>query len=249
MILMYHNIDEKSGFNTISIKNFREHLEYLTSENYHIVSIKEYVNNLEDKSKGKMLTITFDDAYVGVLHSVLPVIKQFEIPISVFVPVSFIGGYNVWDVQNGHDKINILSWEELKELKDEKWITIGSHGCNHKSLGKCNNDAIFKEINDSKQILERKLSIVIDYFAYPFGQLKDMNQYSERVLMEAGYKAALSTIWGRRNKTTSLFQLKRIEIGEKDTALTLKHKLNDKIDWHYYKQAVKNNLFRFGLRK
>ncbi|MDY0143373.1 MAG: polysaccharide deacetylase family protein [Bacteroidales bacterium] len=92
MILMYHNIDDEIGFNTISTENFEEQIKYLKSRTkLSIVSINDYLKNIKHQKNKKIVTISFDDAYVSIKSKVLPIIKKYNIPIIVFVPVGLVG--------------------------------------------------------------------------------------------------------------------------------------------------------------
>ena len=78
MILMYHNIDEEGGFNTVSLKNFTEQILYLSlNKEFCIVSIDDYIKYLGLRER-KLITITFDDAYTSIQSKVLPIIKKFN---------------------------------------------------------------------------------------------------------------------------------------------------------------------------
>lgn len=80
MILMYHNIAEQGGFNTLSLRDFDEHLNYLKSnQKFKVVSLEEYLK-FEQKEQ---IAVTFDDAYVCLKDKVLSLIEKYQIPISI----------------------------------------------------------------------------------------------------------------------------------------------------------------------
>ena len=247
---MYHNVDDEAGFNTVSAKNFEEQIAFLKFEKkFNIVPIDDYVENLRLQKKQKLLTITFDDAYVSLTSKVLPVIKKYDIPISVFVPVNFVGKHNEWDTKNGYNKIDILTWNDIRHLTNERLITIGSHGLTHTSLGIADKKTLEDELLDSKQVLETELGVDIKYFSFPFGQLKDICKNPSKVLSEYGYKAALSTVWNRTNKIKNQYLLNRIEIQSTDDINSFTSKLNRKIDLKFLKQQLKTLLFRLKILK
>lgn len=244
---MYHNIGFESGFNTLSVNDFQDHLEYLKN-NYFVVSMDDYMQSLRKKNTNRMVTITFDDAYYNIYSIVFPFLIQYQFPATIFIPVSYVGKHNEWDYENEQTKINILSWDIINELNKEDLITFGSHGYTHTSLGICSQEQIKYEVAESKRVLEDKLKEKIKYFAYPYGQLTDMSAFSKKVLMAENFHAALSTIWRRSNKLSNQFQLNRIEILSTDTVLKLKYKMERIPDMKYYKQKVKNILFRLGIK-
>ena len=197
MILMYHNVDEKAGFNTVSAENFERQLQYV-KEHWHLTDMGTYVR--ECRANPCVATVTFDDAYVCINTHVFPVIQELDIPITVFVPVSHVGKYNQWDeLSAGYQKISVLSWDEIEQLSQHPLVTFGSHGMSHTSFGKLSRNQIESELKESKEILESHLQCKIDYFAFPYGQRKDFGLATPELLEKIGYKAAVTTLWKRNN--------------------------------------------------
>ena len=60
MILMYHNVDEKAGFNTVSAENFERQLRYV-QQHWQLTDMDTYVR--ECHNNPHIATVTFDDAY------------------------------------------------------------------------------------------------------------------------------------------------------------------------------------------
>ncbi|MBL4753493.1 MAG: polysaccharide deacetylase family protein [Flavobacteriales bacterium] len=248
MILMYHNIGSDREFNTLPVPYFQEHIQYLKTSKYELVSLEEYVQNIQTGSKrGDLITLTFDDAYISICDIVLPLLKKEDIPFSIFVPVDYVGAHNKWDVEEGPGMSEIMTWEQLDHVAMENQVTIGSHGMSHTSFGKLDATAIATELKDSRRILKEKLRTTVVYFAYPFGQLKDLGKGTETTLNKLGYVAGLSTIWGKRNTIDDIYRLKRVEIEHIDDLAAFKKKLENSTIYRQMKQSVKNSLFMMGL--
>ena len=249
MILMYHNIDEEGGFNTVSLKNFTEQILYLSlNKEFCIVSIDDYIKYLGLRER-KLITITFDDAYTSIQSKVLPIIKKYNIPITVFIPINCVGGYNTWDTSIGKEQLKILDWSEIKILSNEPLLTFGSHGLSHISLGNVSRTILEDEIIKSKIILENEINTSVNYFSYPYGQLKDFSKNTLTLLKDCGYKAGFTTNWSRRNSKRNVYYLNRIEIRNSDCIKTFKKIINRKVDFKYYKQNLKNLLIKLKLYK
>jgi biofilm PGA synthesis lipoprotein PgaB len=241
MILMYHNIGDDFCFNTVMTKSFHLQMEYiLNNNNYSILSMDEYINNLEKPSIDNPITVTLDDGYRSLKDKVLPIIKAFQIPISVYIPTGFIGSHNVWDTKNGNQKIDISTWDELIYLSKEELVTFGSHGVNHMSHGILDSKIEIYELEKSKEELEKKLDVPIKYFSFPYGQAKDFSRKSIKNLELTGYKAALSTIWARSNTMKNIYSLHRLEILGYDDLNSFIRKLESTIDIGWWKQQMKN---------
>lgn len=240
MILMYHNVDEKAGFNTVSADNFERQLRFV-QQHWQITDMDTYVR--ECHTNPHLATVTFDDAYYGIINHVLPIIKELDIPITVFVPVAFIGEYNKWDQHlSDYMEIKILPWEDIERLSQLSCITLGSHGMNHISLGTLSRNQIETEIKGSKRILEEHFQKPVDYFAFPFGQRKDLGYATPELLQEVGYKAAFTTLWKRNNIHENLYRLRRVEVRPQDTPEQLLQTLTAPLDFRFLKQEVKSLL-------
>ncbi|MBT3251811.1 MAG: polysaccharide deacetylase family protein [Candidatus Marinimicrobia bacterium] len=250
MILMYHNIGERSAFNTIATAEFQKQMDYIkNSGKYSILSIDEYVNNLKNYDIDNPLTVTIDDGYKSLNTVVLPIIKKYEIPVSIYIPAGYTGSHNVWDTEIGYPLIDILNWSELREMSNEQLVTVGSHGINHISHGHLENDDDYNEIYKSKQLIEENLESEVRYYSYPYGQLRDIGQHTVRNLKKAGYKAALSTIWSKRNSQNNIYRLNRLEILGTDTLDQFISKLDSGYPLKYFRQLIKNILFNLKIRK
>ncbi|MEC4685155.1 MAG: glycosyltransferase [Nitrospirota bacterium] len=96
-ILAYHDIADKGYLNLeVPEKIFRRHVRYLVKNNYNLISLEDAANLLESCKKvpRKTVVITFDDGYKSVYHAVFPVVKEFGVPITVFLATGSIGSSN-----------------------------------------------------------------------------------------------------------------------------------------------------------
>jgi len=92
-ILLYHGVCEKEikdGIQNyrkkhITKKDFEEQIKFL-KKRFKIVPLTTIVSQAE---KG-MLAITFDDGYRNVYQNAYPILKELQIPFSLFLPINFI---------------------------------------------------------------------------------------------------------------------------------------------------------------
>ncbi|MFC1542094.1 polysaccharide deacetylase family protein [Candidatus Latescibacterota bacterium] len=245
MIIMYHNVDDTAAFNTVSSIEFENQLKYL-KDNYHIVTIDNYVSMLHQKNQtDDYVVITFDDGYVNFEEKALPLIERYSIPVTQFIPVDYIGKYNEWDNNVSNSIVlPILDNNRLKSLSNHQLITFGSHGMSHNSLRTLSVKEVIYELSESKKILAEIVSYQIKWFSYPYGQIYDYNHKIISIIKNIGYIAACSTRFGRKDSEASLYELHRIEVQPSDTLndfITKCHK-----DFHV-KQFIKEIMYRFHL--
>ena len=237
MILMYHNVDQKADFNTVSAENFERQLRFV-QQYWQLTDMDTYVR--ECHSNPHLATVTFDDAYYCLYTYVRGVLEELKVPVTVFVPVYHVGGDNCWDEEKpGYQKIDTLSWWGIEELSKNPLFTFGSHGMTHVSLRYFSKEETLKDLRESKEILEEHLQKSVDYYAFPFGQRKDFGYATPELLQEIGFKAAFTTLWKLNNLHENPYRFRRIEVRPTDTMEDFQRYLTRKIDFRYIKQQIK----------
>lgn len=95
-----------------------------------------------------------------------------------------------------------LSWEEISKMHSER-ISFGAHTVTHPILSSLSKSAQEKEILSSVKYIYDKIGNC-KHFAYPNGQLSDINQHTRDILSENNIKYAWSTIPERISKKDSM---------------------------------------------
>ncbi len=90
-------------------------------------------------------------------------------------------------------------------------IEIGSHSVNHDNMKNLTDDQLKYELEESKRILERDLSIDIRTFCYPGGAYD--NRTIEAV-QSAGYDSAVTVIHSIKQDPKKMFELRRSHIDD-----------------------------------
>ncbi len=86
---------------------------------------------------------------------------------------------------------------------------IGSHTASHAILVQCNPSELKKEVSGSREYLEAITGKSIDSFCYPNG---DHSRDVVNAVKRAGYRAAVTTTWGRNDSGTNALKLRRCDI-------------------------------------
>lgn len=108
-----------------------------------------------------------------------------------------------------------LSLEEIREMRGNG-IAFGAHTKSHPILSRTLEDAASDEIRGSKEVLEQSIGKISRVFAYPNGQLDDWNEEIERIVGDAGFNSALTTIEGTNGRSTHPMRLKRMALDATD---------------------------------
>tara|TARA_B100001093_G_scaffold124958_1_gene117609 strand:- start:1065 stop:1973 length:909 start_codon:yes stop_codon:yes gene_type:complete len=122
------------------------------------------------------------------------------------------------DQLNYKDKLNNLhnildkkmNWSQVKKLNSSKYFTVGGHTVNHPILSFLNDKDAQKEINNSINIIKKKLKIRVEHFSYPEGLKHTYKKRDINLLKKRGIKICPSAEFGINKKSSDLFNLKRI---------------------------------------
>jgi len=208
---MFHDITPEA------LNLFKNNLAFLKRRT-NVVSLNEYFMNKLSSRKINVV-ITFDDGFKSWVTLALPVLKEFELPAIFFITSGFIGLSKEDEVEFMRSKIFLtqriegsprgLTADDVKSIAAEGF-GIGGHTLNHRNMGKLRDSAQAKnEIAEDKKRLEKITGTSIEYFAYPSGAFNNREIDLKQVLLESGYKGALTTVPGFNTIRTDPFLLHR----------------------------------------
>ena len=100
-ILAYHRVlpDDKINEDlniglSVSCSQFEKQIKLL-KKYYSLVSIDEFIENINKKNNKFLVTITFDDGYKDNLIYALPILEKYRIPATIYISTRFLEN-NVW---------------------------------------------------------------------------------------------------------------------------------------------------------
>lgn len=120
----------------------------------------------------------------------------------------------------------MLTWDQVRFMKTKN-IDFGGHTVTHPFISTLTREAIEWEAAESKRRIEQETQLPVDCFAYPSGRERDFGMENKSVIRGAGYKAAVTTIWGMNYPSTDPMELRRGGPWEEDPAL-----FAYKLDWY-----------------
>jgi peptidoglycan/xylan/chitin deacetylase (PgdA/CDA1 family) len=206
-ILMYHRIGRlptvSSPFGaglTVQPKVFAAQMEWLARHRFHAVSEQQLFGALEwgRSLPRRPVLITFDDGYRDVLYHAAPVLVRLHMPATAFVITDRVGGPDP----------SFLNWPELRDLERDGFA-IGSHTVHHLDLTTLSPAQARLELNESRQTLQKRLGVSVDFFAYPAGA---EDPAVVQLVRKAGYLLAVTTQPGFAQSAREPFLLHRYEI-------------------------------------
>ncbi|MBX3744429.1 MAG: polysaccharide deacetylase family protein [Verrucomicrobiae bacterium] len=133
------------------------------------------------------VSVTFDDAFVSVLHHALPELKKRSIPATVFIPSGCLGQPPSW-LERARDfaaQDRVMSADELRTLAAEPSITLASHSVTHPNLLRLPADQARTELAGSRASLEALFERPVDQFSFPYGAHRPELR---RAALDLGYR-------------------------------------------------------------
>ncbi len=189
-ILNYHRFGPYVADSmTVTMPVFEAQLKWLQDNGYTVIPLRNLVDYLQGKAPpppAKSVVITADDGHKSVYTEMLPVIRRYQFPVTLFIYPSAISNASY-----------ALTWEQLKTLKQTGLFDIQSHTLWSPNFKKDRKRLsvddyrkfVAEQLEKSRAILEMKLGGTVDLLAWPFGIYDDD---LEKAAVKAGYVAAFS---------------------------------------------------------
>ncbi len=208
-VLMYHSIGDNAAHFTVRPEMFLKQMAFLRDNGFQVVSLEECVRRAASLASdaGKLVALTFDDGYKDFIDCVLPVLKTFRFPTTVFLITGKMGGsYTTSDQVT----ISIMSWAEADSLRREPGIDLGSHTMTHAKLDKISAEEIRKELAGSREAMARELGVEGGFWlCYPHGR---NTPEARQIAREEGYLGAVTIERGHPVPGTDRFGIPRMYV-------------------------------------
>lgn len=169
-ILLYHRFGPTVADSmTIKTSVFEEQLKYLRDNGYRVIPLRQVVDFYLRKGPApppKSVVIVEDDAHRSVYTDMLPLVKKYNVPVTVFIYPSAISNASY-----------AMTWDQLRELKKTGLFDFQSHTYWHpnfrrerRKLPPAEFDRLVEsQLRKSKERIERELGVTVEMLAWPFG--------------------------------------------------------------------------------
>jgi peptidoglycan/xylan/chitin deacetylase (PgdA/CDA1 family) len=152
--------------------------------------------------------VTFDDAFRSIEPAVDALLLR-GLPVTVFACTGLAdrGGAPLEIAELAGDdpeQLATMTWDDLRQL-EARGVRVQSHGVAHAHLTALSDDALERELTESKRRIEDELGGKCVDFAYPYGE------HDERV-REAARAAGYERAYGLREGGRDPYALRRIDL-------------------------------------
>ncbi len=195
---------------TITTAVFESQVKWLSDNHYTVIPLRTAVDWLRGQGPPpppQSVVITVDDGHRSVYTEMLSVVRQYAIPVTLFIYPSAISHASY-----------AMTWDQLKELKQTGLFDIQSHSYWHpdfkrekKRLPSAEYQKLVEDqLKRSRTVLEEKSGSPVDLLAWPFGIY---DEALERDAAQAGYVAAFSIEGRHATPSDPLMAIPRYVIG------------------------------------
>ena len=217
-VLMYHKVNDLPGNPlTMPVSLFDEQMDQLRQLGYTVVDLDAVLAHYTDGEPlpHQAVLITFDDGYRDNLSNAARVLRKYDYPAVLFVPIGYLGDPLPLPHEEHLAAQGILNrtidWEEIADLEREG-IRIESHGISHRPLADLEVDEAAREIALSKLRLEERLGRPVRAFSYVKGSEAHYKTVHLSLVRQAGYDVAFTAVSGANSPSTDPLQLRRYNI-------------------------------------
>jgi len=215
-ILLYHRFGPTVADSmTVTTAVFESHLRYLKDHGYTVIPLSRLVDHCRGKTASplpsKAVVLVADDGHKSVYTSMLPLIKKYRVPVTLFLYPSAISNASY-----------AMTWDQVKDLKKTGLFDLQGHTYWHpnfkiekKRLSSSEYDKfVDMQLRKSKEKLEKELGGTIDMLAWPFGIYDDQ---LVKKAAAAGYVAAFTIERRPVRPSDNIMELPRYLMRNKDS--------------------------------
>lgn len=224
-ILMYHQVKNfKTGKNVITPYEFESDLKFLKANSYNTITMTQLIDYVYDDKPlpGNSIILSFDDSYLNTYRYVYPLLQKYD--MKIVLSIIGIDTDNFTSTPSSSIDTSHMTWEQIKELSDSRFVEVQNHSYNMHSKTKnrigCTQNSgekyedYEKALSDDINRLQEKIYYYTgkepNTFTYPFGRY---SQNTVDVIKKLNIKASLSCDYGINQITKNpdcLYSLKRI---------------------------------------
>lgn len=171
-ILTWHSIDGSGSPISVSREDFTKQVGWLLTSGVQVASVAEILTMSGDQDA---VALTFDDGFANFATEAAPILRGHGLPATLFVVTDHVGGDNRWCGTSapGIPVLPLLGWDALARLCDEG-VTIGAHSRSHPRFDRVvEAEELAEESEGCARILEQRLGVRPEGFAYPYGVLNE----------------------------------------------------------------------------
>lgn len=231
VVLAYHSVPSKQR------AQFARQMDVLTQRAKPVRADIESLPN----DGGHYAAMTFDDGLQNILANALPELQARNIPATLFIVTSALGGNPSWEHFSGDDPAQerAMTEQQLQELPGDL-ISVGSHTMTHPVLPRIDDDQLRNELAGSRSRLETILNRDVKLFSFPYGAF---DQRVTEACRAARYNRVFTALPVLAFAQPGEFVTGRAGAAPTDWPIEFRLKLVGAYRWLPYAYALKRKIF------
>lgn len=207
-ILLYHRVTDEPDPLAIRPDRFRRQLESIRRLGLKLIPLAETYDHLSEDDEGRYVAITLDDGYLDSLTNAEPILRELEVPATVFLPTGIISGRerSTW-YQTTPPRF--LGWDDVPELMSSGVVEVQPHGVAHFALPKLDDEEARHEILGSITELCERAGVAAHTYSYAAGRYGPREQ---AIVAASSARGAVTCDAGVNRANTAWTALRRTPI-------------------------------------
>ncbi len=150
-------------------EEFHRHTRWLASGRVRVVRLEELLR-LPDSADA--VALTFDDGFANFVEEAIPRLREYSLPVTLFVVAGHVGGDNAWGGRPDPrvPTLPLLDWSTLGRLAGQG-VRLGAHTRTHPHLTAVPGAQLEDELAGAKEDIRRETGQRPEEFAYPYGDV------------------------------------------------------------------------------
>jgi len=183
-ILTYHRVADSvpglpSPLHNVAPERFHQQISGLLSRGYHIWPLRKVLEHRDcgHAIPGRTIVVTFDDGYYSVYANAWPIMRELNVPATVFVSTAFLDEikpfpFDDWGVEFADrapaETFRPLTTAQCREMSADRLIELGAHTHTHQDF-RGRPEEFRQDLQTSVDVLETRFGVRNPTFAFPFG--------------------------------------------------------------------------------
>lgn len=241
-ILMYHRVTpgisgEPFPAHNVTPQRFRQQLRGLIRQGFAPWPLRKVLQHWHARREipRKTFVVTFDDGYANNYHHAWPVLKDLQVPATIFISTAYLDSREPFPFEDwapaGSSRVPAESWlplttEQCGEMASDGLIELGTHTHTHADL-RGRPDTLQAELRKSQEVLRSRFGLEEATFAFPYGRRRAgfAGPQLAKAARQAGVRCALTTESELVTLGSDPFDWGRFTAAQIDTPATLASKL------------------------
>ncbi len=257
-ILMYHRIAPhvpgvpRPQFN-VTPERFRRQIVGLLGRGFNVWPLRKVIKyQLHGIAvPSRTAVITFDDGFETVYTRALPVLRELDVPATVFVSTAYLNSaspfpFDSWGINySGRvppETFRPMTAAQCRELSESGLVELGAHTHTHQDF-RGRTDVFRKDLQVSVDIMRSRFSVEEPAFAFPYGDSRCgfASDKMSAAAKQFGAICSLTTDAELVDLRTDPFHWGRFNIFQWDTGATIAAKLDG---WYGWAPRLRYNVYK-----